>query len=927
MTIINNGVVTAYGWCSRKAHLLNSTERPPSTPYVELLDRMKDRARAKIKTQHPEAMTGERFDPMMGLHVLVDTTLQSGDLEASCDLLTRLSDTLHTHLSIYEPTVVSGTYQITSDQKLELAFVGLVLGQIQHQRPATGTIVNASGQAHRIKLDKHYPEVEEIIKSLRGNALRPSTPLPPVFLIDHCDCCIFHTDCLETAEKEDHLSLLARMTPKVARAYQKKGLFTVNQLSYTFRPRRSRKRRPSAPVQFKFELQALAIRTGQIYVQHLPKLPKLPVELFLDIEGLPDQGFDYLVGLLICEGDKISYHCFWADRRENELQMWEQALTLIGTYPEAPIYHYGSYEPRAIERLIKVHQMDCTSPKTRLVNVNHLIYGKIYFPTRSNGLKDLARQLGFRWTSTEATGLQSLVWRQQWEDTHNDEVKQVLITYNSEDCQALRTLTEELRRIGDKPASQMNVEFTGAPNRKTTPMGDQIHRQLDAILKSAHADYNENKLSFRDVANDEQTPPRKTGGQPGHRSTYRRLPKPTRVVSLQPLETCLHCPGIAMKPSLSGHTFERTVIDLVFTKNGCRKTVTKYTGKTVYCSNCQRYDRHQSIDDTFEAGDRSRYGHALRSWIIFQRVILRLSYTLIIVAMEEQFNESMNVGTIIEIVKNFGSHYSKTEQLNIDRLLSSPFLHADETKINIQGTEQFVWVFTNGRQVVFKLTETREADFVHQFLKGYQGVLISDFYGGYDGVECRQQKCLVHLIRDLNNDLWSAPFDREFEEFVAEVKNLLSPILEAVRKYGMKARHLHKFEPQVDKFYAKNIDGKSTTNELVAQYLKRFQRYRQSLFLFLKVDGVSWHNNVAENAIRPLAVQRKISGFFFKSVAPHYLVLLGIAQTCKYADKSFLKFLLSGETDIDLFNPGRRRKAPNLGGVVEGISGAKGNST
>jgi len=58
---------------------------------------------------------------------------------------------------------------------------------------------------------------------------------------------------------------------------------------------------------------------------------------------------------------------------------------------------------------------------------------------------------------------------------------------------------------------------------------------------------------------------------------------------------------------------------------------------------------------------------------------------------------------------------------------------------------------------------------------------------------------------------------------------------------------------------------------------------------------------MAERAIRHLAVQRKISGFFFKSVAPRYLLMLGITQTCRFQDKSLLKFLMSGEKDIDIF--------------------------
>ena len=47
------------------------------------------------------------------------------------------------------------------------------------------------------------------------------------------------------------------------------------------------------------------------------------------------------------------------------------------------------------------------------------------------------------------------------------------------------------------------------------------------------------------------------------------------------------------------------------------------------------------------------------------------------------------------------------------------------------------------KYVIYKLRETREADFLHDFLKDYKGVLISDFYSGYDSLNCIQQKMLV----------------------------------------------------------------------------------------------------------------------------------------------------------------------------------------
>ena len=175
-----------------------------------------------------------------------------------------------------------------------------------------------------------------------------------------------------------------------------------------------------------------------------------------------------------------------------------------------------------------------------------------------------------------------------------------------------------------------------------------------------------------------------------------------------------------------------------------------------------------------------------------------------------------------------------------------------------------------------------------------------------DGDTHRRRVCHV------NDDLWKSPFDGEFEAFVLEVKNLLVPMLEAVQKYGLKKRHLHKFSKQIDQFYERVITDRAYHSDLAIKYQSRFRRYRQSLFTFIEHDGIPWNNNMAERAIRHLAVQRKISGTFFKSVAPQYLLMLGITQTCRFQEKSLLKFLMSGEKDIDTFKAAKplRRSMP-----------------
>jgi hypothetical protein len=276
-----------------------------------------------------------------------------------------------------------------------------------------------------------------------------------------------------------------------------------------------------------------------------------------------------------------------------------------------------------------------------------------------------------------------------------------------------------------------------------------------------------------------------------------------------------------------------------------------------------------------------------------------MTYTSIAEVVAEQFKEKGFEHNIGQFIRNISQYYEKTEELIKQRLLVSTVIHADETPINIRGTTQYVWTFTNDLYVHFKLSKTRESSTAHEFLQSYSGILVSDFYAGYDAIQCRQQKCWVHLIRELNDDLWESPFDVEFEDLVGEIKSLIVPIMEAVQKYGLKKRHLNKFMKQVDQFYKKAIMDKDYKSELATKYQKRFTKYRDSLFTFLQYDGVPWHNNTAERALRHLTKQQQISLSFGEQVTHDYLRLLGIRQTLRFQGKSFFRFLFSHETNID----------------------------
>jgi hypothetical protein len=79
-------------------------------------------------------------------------------------------------------------------------------------------------------------------------------------------------------------------------------------------------------------------------------------------------------------------------------------------------------------------------------------------------------------------------------------------------------------------------------------------------------------------------------------------------------------------------------------------------------------------------------------------------------------------------------------------------------------------------------------------------------------------------------------------------------------------------------------------------------------FTFLQHEGVSWNNNLAENAIKRVSDYRENVRRSVKEAGlTEYLVLLSLYQTCRLRNVSFLKFLLSQERDMNAFTAGKRR--------------------
>jgi hypothetical protein len=216
--------------------------------------------------------------------------------------------------------------------------------------------------------------------------------------------------------------------------------------------------------------------------------------------------------------------------------------------------------------------------------------------------------------------------------------------------------------------------------------------------------------------------------------------------------------------------------------------------------------------------------------------------------------------------------------------------------------------------VAYIYAESREGGMVQNLLREFKGVLVSDFYAAYDSIECPQQKCLIHLMRDLNNDTLNNPFDEELKRIVGGFAELLRAIVQTVDRYGLKRHFLRKHLASVDRFYKKLI-APDYHSEAAIKCKQRFDKNHDKLFTFLRYDGVPWNNNNAEHAIKAFAKLRTVMrGTSTEKGIEEYLTLLTVSETCEYQGLDFLDFLRSGEKDIDAFGDSKRRHASKSAG-------------
>lgn len=341
----------------------------------------------------------------------------------------------------------------------------------------------------------------------------------------------------------------------------------------------------------------------------------------------------------------------------------------------------------------------------------------------------------------------------------------------------------------------------------------------------------------------------------------RRREEPTVVVA-QALPSCPDCGG-----RLGGvHVGRRRqVVDL---PPPAAVVVTEYQLQKGWCSACQQW-REATVDLTGQTLGQGRLGVGIAALVAHLRTSLRLPIRRLQTYLADLHGLHVSVGELVDLLRRVGEQGRPTLRHIRDTARSRAVVHADETGWREQGQNGYAWLLATPEGERYVEYHRSRAGAVANTLLGedFRGVLVSDFYGGYnDTPGGRHQRCWVHLLRDART-LRDAHADNL--SFVGrETRAWTSALLrvgQRIHRFAQRARATPRQRQLATQRFLTELHDLGfqfpTTQEHPCKALAwRLRRFGEELLTCVAQSGVPPDNNFAERAIRPLVVTRKISG-------------------------------------------------------------------
>lgn len=340
---------------------------------------------------------------------------------------------------------------------------------------------------------------------------------------------------------------------------------------------------------------------------------------------------------------------------------------------------------------------------------------------------------------------------------------------------------------------------------------------------------------------------KRPGQKPGHPGMTRATPTPIDRIVEQRLSRCPSCHG-ALGPSVAVTTHLQE--DLL----PARVEVTCFQRHRYYCARCRAV---VTAPPAPEEIPHSRLGPQILIQALLLKYVHGLPFNKIRTALQQFANLTVSEGALAHALQRL-SRWLQVETTALrEAIRTSPATHVDETGWKLTGVNHWLWAFVTDRLAYYRIERSRGSGIPKDVLgEDYRGVVISDFHSAYNRLTSPQQKCWVHLLRELR-DCAKTEVSDEYRRAHRRLRRLFLDAKRLVRQRPtLPPLQLQRRQQRLE---ARLFDWGATPyhNKTLRRLAGRILKHHHQLLTFTRVAGVLADNNPAERAIRPHVIIRK----------------------------------------------------------------------
>jgi transposase len=353
---------------------------------------------------------------------------------------------------------------------------------------------------------------------------------------------------------------------------------------------------------------------------------------------------------------------------------------------------------------------------------------------------------------------------------------------------------------------------------------------------------------------DQQTP-RSCGGQPGHPKHERVLFPPELVHPFDHrLEFCPDC-GHGLRPTGFGPYVVQQVDLLAIPLH-----IEEHRRHEGYCPHC---DRVHSACLPVAVQRGGLLGPRLTALVAYLKGVCHASFSTVRKFLRDVVGLTISRGQLAKVITKVTAALEQPYQQLLEDLPNQAHLNVDETSHKNNGDLMWTWCFRAELYTLFKIDPTRSADVLIEVLgEEFDGVLGCDCFSAYRRYmrtfDVRLQFCLAHLIREVKylTTLPDAATRRYGERFREALRRLFAVIHQ--RDNLPKAQWQSRLQAARTEVIRQATHDVPST-KAAANLAKRMEKYGKCYFQFITTPGVEPTNNLAEQAIRFVVIDRLIT--------------------------------------------------------------------